>query len=82
MPDYDRVVMTTIPYEKDWHITVDKRKVQYSKALNSMIAIPVPEGDHTIEMRYIPRGLGIGSLISLVTLILLIIGFRRFREYI
>ena len=82
MPDYDRVLMTTIPYEKDWNITVDKRSVKYFKALNSMIAIPVPEGDHSIEMRYIPRGLGAGSIVSILTLILLIIGFRRYREYI
>ncbi len=82
IPDEDRVLMTTIPYEEDWKITVDGKKAEYFKALGAMIAIPLSEGQHIIEMRYIPKGLFEGSIVSLLALIILILGLRRHRDYI
>ena len=82
IPDDNRVLLTTIPYEDDWKITVDKKKVKAVKALGAMIAIPLSEGEHIIDMRYIPKGLFEGSIISILALIILIFCFRRNRDYI
>lgn len=63
--DTDKFVFT-IPYEKDWIVKVDGKKVSTEKVLNALLAIEAPKGNHTIELQYIPRGLIYGTIISLL----------------
>lgn len=59
----------SIPYEKDWIVKVDGNKVQPVKVMNALMAVKLDEGKHTIEMKYIPRGLIIGTPISILSLL-------------
>lgn len=59
----------TIPYEEDWRITVDGERVKPSKVLDIFMAVPLEQGEHTVEMRYVPAGLTAGILISLIALV-------------
>lgn len=47
-------VMTTIPYDKGWKIAVDGVAVETYKVLDALLAFDASEGEHTIEMRYMP----------------------------
>ena len=70
-------LFTTIPYNKGWNVYVDNKKVNYDECLNSLICLDLNEGKHTIEFKFIPRGLIIGSIISLITLGITIIYVRK-----
>lgn len=71
-------ILVTLPYETDWHIKVDGKRVKQIKVFDSLMAIPVfKAGQHKIDMRYIPNGIGWGGLISIASLLALIFLMRR-----
>lgn len=63
------LLVFTIPYEKDWTIYVDNEKVEPIKVMDALMAIELPEGEHSIEMKYFPIGLRIGIPVSILSLI-------------
>ena len=65
-------ILFTMPYDEGWKITVDGKKVKQNKALNCLMYIDVTKGKHVIEMKYIPRGLIEGAILSSVGIIILI----------
>lgn len=71
----NELVMTTIPYDKGWKITVDGKEVEPIKALGSLVAFYV-DGEvgetHDVELIYRPNTFVIGSVVSLLSLALLI----------
>lgn len=68
---------TTIPYNKGWNIYVDNKKVNYNTCTEAFICLDLAEGKHIVEFKFIPKGFIIGSIISLITLILTIIYTRK-----
>lgn len=62
-------IMFSIPYEKGWNIFVDGKKVSQIQVMDALMAIPVSSGRHTIELIYIPQGLYIGLVITLLSFI-------------
>ena len=68
------LLMTTIPVEKGWTITVNGKQIDPITAMDSLIAIPVTEGQNTISMRFRSPGIILGPAISLSAVILLVIG--------
>lgn len=66
--DTDMLVFS-IPYEKDWNVYVDGNKVKTKCVMDALMAIDINKGEHIVELKYIPRGLIIGSIISLVGII-------------
>ena len=67
--DTAEYVVFTIPYDDDWHIRVDGKKVKCVKVMNALTAVKITGGEHQIELRYIPRGFVIGLPISVISLI-------------
>lgn len=63
-----QVVMTTIPYNPGWKVTVDGHPIKSLKAVNYFMAIPITPGHHTISFRFVPPLLKLGAILSLVTL--------------
>lgn len=61
-------LMTTIPYEKGWHVTVDGATVTPKNAAGMFLAIPMTPGAHTVSFKYRPPFLLTGLIISLVSL--------------
>ncbi len=51
----------------DWEVTVDGRSADLVEAEHAGVAVAVPEGSHTVELRYRPRGQRAGVAISGVT---------------
>ncbi|MBJ8325476.1 glycosyltransferase PgfM1 [Streptococcus pacificus] len=66
--DNSDVMMTSIPYSSDWNVTVDGKKVETTKAWNSLLSFPITSGKHTIEMHYSPKGLKTGIAVSALSI--------------
>lgn len=62
-------IVFSIPYEKDWIVNVDNKRVDSFAVMDTLLSVKVEEGSHTIEMRYIPRGLILGTSISIMSII-------------
>ncbi len=63
------MVMTTIPYDKGWQVSVDGKSVETFDAIEGVIAFEVEgAGTHTVEMRYMPKIISTGAIISLASL--------------
>ena len=83
-----QLITTTIPYDKGWQITVDGQKVETIELANALVGYYIEgAGEHTVEMRYCPKELVLGTTISVISVIgffLLIIfesKLRRIRGY-
>ncbi|MBR6871964.1 MAG: YfhO family protein [Ruminococcus sp.] len=74
-------LFTTIPYEEGWLITVNGKDVKPEKSLDSLIMIPLEEGENTVEMEFSPNYFKLGIIVSIVgLLILLLIGFVEYKN--
>lgn len=69
----NKYLVFTIPYEDDWQVTLDGKKVETAMAVDTLMAIPISEGEHTVELKYIPNGLYFGVGISAFSLIAILI---------
>jgi len=79
--DKNRQMLFTIPWDEGWTLYVDGLKTELRKALDVFMTADVPAGTHAIEMRYMPAGLQIGKLISLIALVvtlLYVVAGKRF----
>lgn len=68
----DGLMVFSIPYEKDWSIKVDGKKVPQTEVLECLMAIDMTNGEHHISMKYVPRGLYLGVAISIISLLVVI----------
>lgn len=61
-------LMITIPYDTGWHAYIDGVKAEIMETNHQVLIIPVKMGTHEIEIKYVPKGLCVGALISFLTL--------------
>ena len=69
----DGVLLLTIPYDEGWNILVDGKETAFSKVGGALIGVDLSAGEHTISMKYTPPGLWIGSAVSLICCLLLLL---------
>lgn len=67
--DDSTVMMTSIPYSPSWTVKVDGKRVATKKAWGTFLSFPITSGKHKIVMTFFPRGLTMGFVISLASLI-------------
>lgn len=64
-----------------WQVTVDGQPAPLLRANDILMAVPVPSGDHQIELTFAPDLVKIGALISALSLLLwigvMVVRFRR-----
>ncbi len=70
--DENQLIFTSIPYDKDWEVKVDGKKVKAIELLDSLMGIEAKPGKHEIELEYKTHYL-IPAVISITTFILLVI---------
>ena len=70
--DKDGVLFTSIPYDEGWTVFVDGKKTDYYSISNAFLALDLSKGEHTVEFRFMPKGLLIGIGISSLTVIILL----------
>ena len=68
----DGLFYTSVVYEEGWSVKVDGEKVDTKAVGNAMLCFDITKGQHTIEMSYLPKGYLIGTLASILGIILLI----------
>ena len=59
-------VFTTIPYDAGWQITVDGERVDTYETLDALLAFDLSPGEHTVEMRYMPKEYVLGFKLFLI----------------
>lgn len=70
----NEVLYTSIPYDKGFEIKVDGKKINAEKTFDTLIAINLDKGPHTIELKYNCVGLKEGIVISILGITLFVIG--------
>lgn len=64
------LLLTTIPYDEGWTLTVDGQKVTPELFADAFISIPLTAGTHSLEFSYTPAGMQLGILLSGISLVL------------
>ncbi len=76
----DKLVYTSIPYDKDWNVYVDGQKVETLALNNSLLCFYAGKGKHDIRFEYKISKLGLaicGNLLAIVLFILLCIDGKQ-----
>lgn len=68
-----QMIMTSIPYDDGWTISIDGKKVTGQKFADTFLAIECPAGKHTIRMHYTSPGVVKGFVICIVSVLLAIL---------
>ncbi|MDO5403553.1 MAG: YfhO family protein, partial [Eubacteriales bacterium] len=78
----DSALMFSIPYDAGWTVYVDGKKTNTYTIKDALLAVNVSAGTHQIELRYIPKNLILGCIITFLSILLLagISLFHRFRR--
>ncbi len=66
-------VFSEIYYDKGWNTYIDNKQVSHFRADYVLRAMKIPAGSHTIEFKFEPRSWAIGSTISLISSIILLL---------
>ncbi len=73
-------VVVSVPCEDAWSIRCDGKKLQPERAAGMLLSFRVPEGEHEVDLKYVPEGTGIGLLVSAIGLLMFGAGIRRRRK--
>ena len=74
----DGVIYTSINYDTGWSVYIDGEKVKEDDILaigDALLGVSVTKGEHTVTFKYMPDGLILGAIVSLLALITLIVLF-------
>ena len=69
----DSFVVLSLPYDEGWNIKVNGKEISYYECNGGMIGFNVESGDNHIEMEFIPKGFYLGSIMSCVGVISLVV---------
>lgn len=61
----DGYLYTSIPYEKGWTLYVDGKETEIEPFMDAFVGVLLEEGEHTIELKYIPDGFVPGVCITI-----------------
>ncbi len=65
------ILSVSLVYYPGWQATVDGQAAPLLRADTALTAIPVPAGDHTVQLVYRPQSYTIGAMISILTLLVI-----------
>lgn len=71
------ILFTTIPYDEGFDIKIDGEEAVGGVVMNTFLVIPVPAGEHHIEIVYTPPGLQMGMTVGLITLMLAVFYYLK-----
>ena len=64
----ERLLVLTLPADEGWAVTLDGQRVEPETALEVLLALPIPAGEHSVSLRYTPPGLKAGLALSVLSL--------------
>ena len=66
-----KYLLTSIIYDEDWHIKVNGKEVKPERYMEHFISVPLEEGECSVTMKYIPKGLVTGAVLFVVALVII-----------
>ena len=78
--DDSKFMMTSIPYSESWKVKVDGKDVPTSKAWNSFLSFPITSGQHKVEFVFSQKGRFIGTVITIISVIILYFTRLKYKE--
>lgn len=66
----DGYFVTTLPYDKDYQVFLDGKKVEYEKVNTAFVGFPIQQGHHTITIQYKAKFKDIAICMSMSGIIL------------
>ena len=78
-------LMFTIPYDEGWTCFIDGKEAEIKMVLGVFMAVDIPEGTHTYEMKFFPTGMktgiGLSAAALLTTLVYIPVDSRRRKRF-
>lgn len=68
-----KMLVLTIPYDESIKIYIDGKECKYKKIFNGIIGVNLEEGDYTIKLKYVVKGLNLGIIISSISFLFFLI---------
>ena len=68
----DRLLVFSLPEDEGWSVTVDGVKTEPETALNILMAVPLPAGEHSVSLRYTPPGMLPGAILTALSVLALL----------
>lgn len=68
----EKWVLMSIAYDDGWKAYADGVEVELYKVNGGLMAMVLPEGTHTIEMKFVPAGIQLGFIVSLASISVLL----------
>lgn len=78
--DSDRLLLMTIPYGSGWTCMVDGVETPIYKADQGFSAVVITQGEHDVVWTYCTPGLATGAWISVISLLVLLVLYRKYHE--
>ena len=78
--DDSKFMMTSIPYSEGWKVKVDGKDVPTSKAWKSFLSFPITSGQHKVEFVFSQKGRFIGTVITIISVIILYFARLKYKE--
>ncbi len=69
----DSMLVFSFPYEDEWSVYIDGVKAENKKLLKGLLAVDINAGKHEIELRYMPKGIIIGTPFTIIFIIIFIV---------
>jgi len=69
-------IFTSIPFNGGWEVTVNGEKVETFRIGETFLGFEVDTGEHEIVLRYRNKGMLIGSLITVSSLMIILVGIK------
>jgi uncharacterized membrane protein YfhO len=66
-------MMFTIPYDEGWSVYVDGKKADTYSIRGAFIGVDMTAGSHDVKLKYTPKGLSAGFIITIIALVLIVI---------
>lgn len=78
--DDSKFMMTSIPYSESWKVKVDGKDVPTSKVWKSFLSFPITSGQHKVEFVFSQKGRFIGTVITIISVIILYFARLKYKE--
>lgn len=70
--DKNQIIYTSIPYDEGWSVYIDGKKTDTFAIGDSLLAFNAKQGIHTVELKYTIKYFDIGSVVTVLGIILYI----------
>ena len=69
----DSTLVTSIPYDPGWHVTIDSVKAEVFPIHDTLLGVEIPPDAKNIKMKFLPQGIRLGIITSILSMIVLVI---------